>query len=53
MYTVISKDGTKIAYEQNGNRPAVILVDGAFCSKGFGPTSKVDPVFANNFTVIG
>jgi pimeloyl-ACP methyl ester carboxylesterase len=52
MHTVISKDGTKIAYKINGNGPVVILVDGAFCSKDFGPTPKLVPVLANNFTVI-
>lgn len=52
MNTVISKDGTKIAYKINGKGPVVILVDGAFCSKDFGPTPKLVPVLANNFTVI-
>ena len=52
MTTIISKDGTKIAYNKTGNGPAVILVDGAFCSKDFGPTPKLVPVLANYFTVI-
>jgi len=52
MNTIISKDGTKIAYNKNGTGPTVILVDGAFCSKDFGPTPKLVPVLANYFTVI-
>jgi pimeloyl-ACP methyl ester carboxylesterase/uncharacterized protein YndB with AHSA1/START domain len=52
MNTVTSKDGTQIAFEKTGNGPVVILVDGAFCSKDFGPTPKLVPVLANNFTVI-
>ena len=36
MNTVISKDGTTIAYDKTGNGPAIILVDGAFCSRNFG-----------------
>ena len=52
MTTIISKDGTKIAYNKTGNGPTVILVDGAFCSKDFGPTPKLVPVLANYFTVI-
>ena len=52
MNTITSKDGTKIAYNKSGNGPAVILVDGAFCSKDFGPTPKLVPVLANYFSVI-
>jgi len=47
MDTIISKDGTKIAYNKNGNGPAVILVDGAFCSKDFGPTPKLVPILGH------
>ncbi|MDB5088660.1 MAG: Pimeloyl-ACP methyl ester carboxylesterase [Mucilaginibacter sp.] len=52
MNTVISKDGTKIAYNQNGNGPVVILVDGAFCSKDFGPMTGIVPLLSKSFTVI-
>jgi len=34
-----SKDGTSIAYERSGQGPALILVDGALCSRRFGMTS--------------
>lgn len=51
MNTVISKDGTRIAYKKNGTGPVVILVDGAFCSKEFGPMPKLAPFLTQNFTV--
>ena len=37
MDKVISKDGTPIAVDRFGDGPALILVDGAMCSRGFGP----------------
>lgn len=46
-----SKDGTTIAYERWGSGPPVILVDGAFCSRRFGPTDKLAPLLARSFTV--
>ena len=52
MDTAISKDGTSIAYYKNGSGPAVILVDGAFCSKDFGPMPGIAALLAENFTVI-
>ncbi len=52
MSTVISKDGTVIAYEKTGSGPAVILVDGAFCGKSFGPMIKIVPLLSENFTGI-
>jgi pimeloyl-ACP methyl ester carboxylesterase len=51
MEKVISKDGTPIAYEKTGSGPAVILVDGAFCSRNFGPMPKLTPLLAAHFTV--
>ena len=33
MHVVTSKDGTKIAYEKQGEGPAVILVAGALCAR--------------------
>ena len=32
-------------------RPAVILVDGALCSRAFGPMPKLAPLLARHFTV--
>ena len=40
---VISRDGTTIAYERSGTGPAVILVDGALCSRAFGPSPRSPP----------
>src|SRR4029450_4294464 len=51
MSHVRSKDGTTIAYERSGNGPALILVDGALCSRAFGPTPKLAPMLAPHFTV--
>ncbi|MGZ3861386.1 MAG: alpha/beta fold hydrolase [Flavisolibacter sp.] len=51
MEIVISKDGTPLAYERSGKGPAVILVDGAFCSKNFGPMQKLAPLLSKHFTV--
>ena len=51
MSQVRSKDGTTIAYERTGSGPALILVDGALCSRGFGPSPKLAPLLAKHFTV--
>jgi pimeloyl-ACP methyl ester carboxylesterase len=52
MEKVISKDGTAIAYNKVGNGPLVILVDGALCSRAFGPMPKLAKLLTNDFTVI-
>jgi pimeloyl-ACP methyl ester carboxylesterase len=51
MSQVRSKDGTPIAFERTGSGPALILVDGALCSRGFGPSPKLAPLLAPHFTV--
>jgi pimeloyl-ACP methyl ester carboxylesterase len=51
MNKVKSKDGTQIAYEKIGNGPALILVDGAFCNKTFGPMPKLAALLSKDFTV--
>jgi len=51
MNYVTSKDGTRIAFEQSGSGPALILVDGALCSRAFGPSPKLAPLLARHFTV--
>jgi pimeloyl-ACP methyl ester carboxylesterase len=48
---VPSKDGATIAYEQIGSGPALILIDGALCSRAFGPSPKLAPLLAKHFTV--
>jgi pimeloyl-ACP methyl ester carboxylesterase len=49
--TVISKDGTPIAFDRSGSGPALILVDGAMCSRGFGPMPPLAKALASGFTV--
>ncbi len=51
MSTVASKDGTLIAYEKQGSGPALVLVDGALCWRGFGPMGKLAALLAGQFTV--
>ena len=51
MPTVTSKDGTKIAYETKGKGPALILVDGALCYRGFGPMQHLSELLEPDFTV--
>src|SRR5258708_13423842 len=52
MKKVASKDGTIIAYDQSGNGFPIILVDGALCSRAFGPMPKLAKLLSENFTVI-
>jgi len=49
---VTSKDGTSIAYDKSGNGFPVILVDGALCSRAFGPLPELAKLLAPHFTVI-
>ncbi len=51
MLSVTSKDGTRIAYEVQGSGPAVILVDGALCYRGFGPMAGLAKLLEPHFTV--
>ena len=51
MPTVISKDGTPIAFERSGSGPALILVDGALCYRAFGPMPQLAALLARDFTV--
>lgn len=52
MKTVISKDGTRIAYEQTGSGPAVILVNGAFSYRQYPGALALAAWLAERFTVI-
>ena len=52
MEKVISKDGTKIAFNKTGAGPVLILVDGAMCNSTFGPMPKLIPLLSKSFTVI-
>lgn len=52
MNKVISKDGTEIAYTKIGSGHPLIMIDGAFCSRLFGPSVDGAPLLAKDFTVI-
>lgn len=52
MPTLTSPDGTTIAYDTTGAGPALILVDGAFCHRTFGPSPELAPLLADDFTVV-
>jgi pimeloyl-ACP methyl ester carboxylesterase len=52
MKTVTSKDGTTIAFDQSGNGPAVILVDGALQYRAFDQGMKeLSDLLSIHFTV--
>lgn len=51
MNFVTSRDGTTIAYDRSGEGPALILVDGALCSRSFGPMGPLAALLAPHFTV--
>ncbi|MFG1620740.1 hypothetical protein [Kribbella sp. NPDC049227] len=49
--TVVSKDGTTIAYDKRGEGPALVLVDGALCARSQGPMPALAETLASSFTV--
>lgn len=51
MSTVTSQDGTRIGFDRSGQGPALILVDGAMCSRSFGPMGPLAALLAPRFTV--
>ncbi len=51
MDTIRSADGTMIAFTRAGHGPALILVDGALCSRSFGPMPKLAAQLTPHFTV--
>jgi len=52
MQTVMSKDGTAIAYDQAGHGPPLVLVDGALNSRAFGLNGPLAKILASRFTVV-
>jgi len=52
MDTVISEDGTKIAYDNVGKGPVVILMTGALTTRLFWSGHELAKLLAPNFTVI-
>ncbi|MBS4196498.1 alpha/beta fold hydrolase [Lederbergia citri] len=51
MYTVISKDGTKIAYDKVGQGPALVMVAGAFSYRKFPGQVQLANLLSEHFTV--
>lgn len=51
MPHVISNDGTTITYECKGAGPVLVIVDGALCSRAFGPSGAQSVRLAEHFTV--
>lgn len=51
MQSVISKDGTPIAYDRTGGGPAVILVAGAFSYRKYPGSVQLAELLAQHFTV--
>lgn len=52
MSTVTSSDGTRVAYEINGSGPPLLLIDGAFCSRAFGPMRELSSLLSARFSVV-
>jgi pimeloyl-ACP methyl ester carboxylesterase len=48
---VRSADGTTISIERIGYGPALVLVDGAFCGRSFGPARALAQELADSFSV--
>jgi pimeloyl-ACP methyl ester carboxylesterase len=51
MNRTISGDGTPIGYERTGNGPVLVIVDGAMCYRGSGPSAELAAGLAADFTV--
>ena len=52
METVISSDGSRIAYDRNGSGPVVILVGGALSRRGFDKMEELAALLADRCTVV-
>jgi len=51
MAMVISKDGTRIGFDRQGQGPPLLLVDGAMCYRDSGPMKPLAALMAPHFTV--
>jgi pimeloyl-ACP methyl ester carboxylesterase len=49
---VTSDDGTSLAFTRAGSGPLLVVVDGAFCFRGHGPSEALASELAAQFTVI-
>jgi pimeloyl-ACP methyl ester carboxylesterase len=52
MPTLLSPDGTTIAFESLGSGPALILVDGAMCYRDAGPMRPIAEALSSTFEVV-
>jgi pimeloyl-ACP methyl ester carboxylesterase len=52
MSKILSRDGTEIAYDKQGQGSAVILVDGALAYRSFGTMPELAKLLSKNFTVV-
>ncbi|MBW9210877.1 alpha/beta hydrolase [Mumia sp. zg.B21] len=50
--TTISRDGTRLAYEVNGEGPPLVYVTGAICHRTFRPVQKGASVLSRSFRVL-
>ncbi|MEW1948989.1 alpha/beta hydrolase [Pseudarthrobacter sp902506025] len=48
---VVSPDGTSLSVERMGTGPSLVLVDGAFCGRNFGPSRALANELRDSFTV--
>src|SRR5713101_2506098 len=51
MPSGVSKDGTRIAFDREGQGPPLILVDGAMCYRDSGPARALAKLLTPHFTV--
>lgn len=52
MNTVVSRDGTRIAYDRAGEGRPLLVVDGALCHRRFGPSGPLAKRLTGDFSVI-
>lgn len=52
MESVISRDGTRIAFDRYGKGPPMIVVGGAMSQKDFGPFAKLGGLLSDRFCTI-
>jgi pimeloyl-ACP methyl ester carboxylesterase len=51
VLSVLSLDGTRLSVERIGTGPSLVLVDGAFCGRSFGPARALANELKDSFTV--
>ena len=51
VLSVLSLDGTRLSVERIGTGPCLVLVDGAFCGRSFGPARALANELRDSFTV--